>query len=157
MLAKIKEDSSSGEGYVRSSVDGTAGAVHLNGRAALGVEEDSDGEELAEATKKPSSPKAARNAPEFQTIEIEDMQITVQRRQRGRGFVVPLEGESLVNILGVLRSKVLSKDEPQREQRACANTTVRHPILLGPCGNTTVRHPICDGHVRTQLLATLFC
>ena len=44
------------------------------------------------------------------------MQTTVQRRQRGRGFVVPLDGDSLENILGVLRNKVLSKAEPQREQ-----------------------------------------
>ena len=90
VLAKIKEESSSGEESVRSSDDGTAGAVPLKGRAALGVEDDSDEEELVEATKKPSRTKAARNAPEFQTIEIEYMQITVQRRQRGRGFVVPL-------------------------------------------------------------------
>ena len=99
-LANIKECSSSGGESVRPSVDGAVRAVPLEGRSALGVKEDSNGEELAEATKKPSSPKAARNALEFQTIEIEDMQIVVQRRQRGRGFVVPLEGDSLVNTLG---------------------------------------------------------
>lgn len=75
------------------------------GRAAMGLDEDSDQEQLAAqgeeshrgASRLRGGPPAA-----WATVSVRGKELTVRKRPRGRGILVPLEGPDLPVVLGFL-------------------------------------------------------
>ena len=83
------------------------------GRAAMGLDDDSDEEELALV---PSGPprKASKNTiKELRTISCRGMELTVKARDKIRGIAVPLEGPTLLVILKHLRERVSAGEVPE--------------------------------------------
>ena len=95
-------------------------------RDVFGFNADSDEEELAARSIKPGKkarvPKGgAKLRSELKTVKFRGLEITVKKRDKGRGLAVPLEGETLLTILKHLRSSkekgVPSSDSPKKARR----------------------------------------
>ena len=71
----------------------SARAGEMKGRAALGLEDDSDEEQFLQ--QQPCKKARRVKIPsDFQTISFNGMEITAKPRHRGRGVVIPVDGES---------------------------------------------------------------
>ena len=89
------------------------------GRAAMHLDSDSDEEVLAETSvdDKPRRKKLACHLrPELQTVSFRGLQITAKTRDKGRGIAVPLEGDSLSDILLHLRQQVSTGTVPKHDE-----------------------------------------
>ena len=108
LFNKMKRPSSSSEEEVQDAAPAAPAKV-LKGRAALGMDSDSDEEALAEATVSGSKrsyktglPRASSKT--FHTIDFHGLELTVKRRARGGGVVMQLS--SLPIFLTYLREKI---------------------------------------------------
>ena len=91
------------------------------GREALGIDDDSDEESLAKALEikdgeskgnnEAKRKNTARQRRSFQTITIDGLALTVSRRKRYRGIVMPVDGPSLPSLLTYLKAKLQSSSE----------------------------------------------
>ena len=80
----------------------------LKGRAALGLDEDSDEEVLARAdtgstASKPKKLKAA--VQDFVSVKVNGFVVTVKRKYRGRGLLMPLDGPKIVGLVRHLQRR----------------------------------------------------
>lgn len=95
------------------------------GRAALGLDSDSDQEQLVALGEDPS-PRASRPRAgppaAWSTVSIRGKEVTVRKRPRGRGILLPLDGPDLPAVLGFLledmRQCVPEKQRPEKRRRA---------------------------------------
>jgi len=121
----LPEEDDSGEGG--AVADGGAQAAHGascggarvgagggKGRAALGLDSDSECEQLAaggDAPRRAPAGTSARAPTSWQTIRLRGEELTVRRRRRGRGILLPVAGPDLPRALSMLRA-ALSVDAP---------------------------------------------
>ena len=78
----------------------------LKGRAALGLDEDSDEDVLARADTGSTSIKVKKVKPavqDFVTIKVGGFAVTVKRQYRGRGLLMPLDGTKIIELVRHLR------------------------------------------------------
>ena len=99
---------------------------HKMGREALGLDDDSDEEALqgvATPTKKRSGASCCKVAPSWTTVSLDcDIEITVRKIDRGRGFLVPVE-EDLERLLNFMHGKLAEEVDaptPRRELRSAS-------------------------------------
>ena len=86
------------------------------GRSAMGLDEDSEEEVLAEMPmKKPVRGRKINKQTELRTISFRGMELTVKARDKGRGLVVPLKGDTLVKILNHLREHMGAAELPETD------------------------------------------
>ena len=84
------------------------------GRAAMGLDDDSDEADLALVPSEPPPKKARKNAAkELRTISCRGMELTVKARDKIRGIAVSLEGPTLLVILRHLRERVSAGEIPE--------------------------------------------
>ena len=84
------------------------------GRAAMGLDDDSDEADLALVPSEPPPKKARKNAAkELRTISCRGMELTVKARDKIRGIAVPLEGPTLMAILKHLRERMTTGEIPE--------------------------------------------
>ena len=100
--------------------EGVLAETPAKGRAAMHLDSDSDEEVLAET---PVDQKRQRRGAvgshlrsELQTVSFRGMQITAKTRDKGRGILVPLEGDSLKDILLHLRQQVSTGSVPKADE-----------------------------------------
>ena len=93
--------------------DAGASSHTPKGRAAMGLDDDSDEAELAVVPSGP--PRKARKhlLKELRTISCRGMELTVKARDKIRGIAVPLEGPTLLVILRHLRERVSAGEVPE--------------------------------------------
>ena len=99
--------------------EGASTDAPAKGRAAMGLDSDSDEEVLAET---PVDDKTSRKKPvcslrsELQTVSFRGLELTAKTRDKGRGIAVPVEGDSLKNILLYLQQKVSAGPVPKQDE-----------------------------------------
>ena len=117
LASQTKERSFVDDTKERSLVsEGGAPIEALIGRAAMGLDSDSDEEELALVPAEVVKPKRGRKLDkdkEFRTISIRGMDLTVKLRDKCKGIAVPLEGDTLLMILRHLREQVYAGEVPE--------------------------------------------
>ena len=104
------------------------GAGGGKGRAALGLDSDSDCEQLAaggDAPRRAPAGTSARVPTSWKTIRLRGEELTVRRRRRGRGVLLPVAGSDLPRALAMLRAALSVEATPaappkkrQRVERA---------------------------------------
>ena len=103
-------------GVESSTADSTEGSSR--GRAAMGLDSDSDEDALVETpmdTDKNASARRRKDATlraELKTISFRGLELTVKARDKGRGLAVPLEGDTLSAILKHMREQVDTRETP---------------------------------------------
>ena len=90
------------------------------GRAAMGLDDDSDEAELALVPSEPHKKVRKAAAKELRTISCRGMELTVKARDKVRGIAVPLEGPTLLAILRHLREQVSAGEVPEPDPAKCA-------------------------------------
>ena len=87
-----------------SGGQGSGAAEAPLGRSAMGLDDDSEEDVLAEMPmQKSARGRKSNKQSELRTIAFRDMELTAKARDKGRGLVVPLKGDTLVKILNHLR------------------------------------------------------
>ena len=81
-----------------------AAAARSTGRAALGLEDDSEEDGLLGSRTGGIHRKVQKQPRSFQTVQVFDMTITAKTRCKGKGIVVPVEGKSFLHILEYLKA-----------------------------------------------------
>ena len=115
-------DDAAGEAEERSSAAaGSAPAGEPKGRAAMGLDADSDEGEVAaldvearaSKKRKPESKKVDATArQEMRTISYAGIKLEFKPRWKCHGILVPAEGDTLPEILKYLRGKLLKGEAP---------------------------------------------
>ena len=118
-------------GHAREAAEGSAAAagseasepkVPPKGRAAMGLDDDTDEEEVAatnveaRASTMPAAKKRKVYAvvrQEMRTISIAGMELRVKPRWKCHGIAVPLEGDYLLKILKHLRKRLYEGEVPE--------------------------------------------
>ena len=101
------------------AAEGAGASSHTpKGRAAMGLDDDSDEAELAVVPRDVRGcygPRKARKLTpkELRTISCRGMELTVKARDKIRGIAVPLEGPTLLMILKHLRERVAAGAVPE--------------------------------------------
>ena len=93
------------------------------GRAAMGLDCDSDEAELAvvaQAAPTRKRPRKVDTQKEFRTVLFREMELTVKARDKCRGIAVPLEGDTLGSILRHLREQVSAGEVPSADAAKAA-------------------------------------
>ena len=86
------------------------------GRDALGLDEDTDEEDLFHTPTKMKSRAAAKVALSWTTVVLDDVPIMVRKIEKGRGFLIPVE-DDLEQLLLHLEKKVKEGGSAQRSRR----------------------------------------
>ena len=111
-LARVQEAAMQTE-EGSSGAKGSDAAEEPLGRSAMGLDDDSEEEALAEMPMgKPARVRKNTKQAELRTVSFRGMELTVKARDRGRGIAVPLEGETLVKILNHLRDYMCAGEVP---------------------------------------------
>ena len=107
------------------------------GRAAMGLDDDSDEEEVAamarasKVRKKTSKKVDATVRQEFRTISIAGMELRAKPRWKCHGIAVPLEGDYLLAILKHLRKQLIEGEVPEPD----AQKSERRKASIGNRGD----------------------
>jgi hypothetical protein len=91
------------------------------GRQALGLDDDSDEELLAAATPACGGSRrktATGKTQEFTTIVVDGLSITLKRRFRGRGLLMPLGGEMLVDLIKHLQNQAICDERRELPRKS---------------------------------------
>ena len=119
---------SGGEGSSASGGEGGGGSClqsraekEPDGRAALGLDSDSDMEQLVACGQDTKTSKGRRMKPPavWSTVEVRGKEFTLRRRPRGRGLLLPLDGPELPLVLGVLMADMAAQTKagaPKRQR-----------------------------------------
>ena len=122
-LSKNGQSTSPGRGESCAAEDGESCATPLGkekpglGRAALGLDSDSDEEDLGEAcpVQQKKTPRSRNN--DFQTVQVQDFTLVVKRRSRGKGILVRMDGSDWMDVLSFLRNKASQRDHSDNGKR----------------------------------------
>ena len=104
----------------------------LSGRAALGLDDDSDMEALVALGEdtKPSSRKSLKPPAVWSTVAVRGEELTLRRRPRGRGLLLPLDGPELPLVFGMLMADMAAQAKAGAPKRQRAD---RSAVELVEC------------------------
>lgn len=125
----------------------------------MGLDEDSDVEALLASGEADQDPRRTRVAPPaWTTVIIRGVELTLRRRPRGRGLLLPLEGPDLPATLGLLVADLNAADSErpspakrQRTDRQAVDLTEGDKgrvLWLASSWSWQVVWKDCDGHCR---------
>ena len=116
-----------------SCLGSPAAAKSPLGRAALGLDDDSDMEAfvaLGEDTK-PARRKTLKPPAVWSTVAVRGEELTLRRHPRGRGLFLPLEGPELPLVLGMLMADMAARTKAGAPQRLRADRSAVELVDTG--------------------------
>ena len=98
------------------------------GRACLGIESDSDEEEFLKKAPPPAK-KGKKASNDFQTLEHNGISVTLKKRTKGRGILVPYDSDAVLKLLSHLKGRIASGEQadvsPSKRKRTQENNDFR--------------------------------